>query len=109
MLNRTLATLAALVFTASAVGAQTPDRRLVRAVKANETVTANALLRAKANPNVADVDGTTPLQWAVRNSNTALVDRLLAAGADAKAQNRFGVTAIQLACENGSAPLRPRC
>ena len=108
MLNRTLATLAALVFTASAVGAQTPDRRLVRAVKANETVTANALLRAKANPNVADVDGTTPLQWAVRNSNTALVDRLLAAGADAKAQNRFGVTAIHLACENGSAPLVTR-
>jgi ankyrin repeat protein len=92
----------------SAVEAQVPDRRLVQAVKANETVTATTLLRAKANPNVADVDGTTPLQWAVRNNNTALVDRLLAAGADAKAQNRFGVTAIQLACENGSAPLVTR-
>ena len=80
----------------------------MRAVKANETVAANALLRAKANPNVADVDGTTPLQWAVRNGNAALVDRLLVAGADAKAQNRYGVTAIQLACETGGAPIVAR-
>jgi ankyrin repeat protein len=91
-----------------AVEAQVPDRRLARAVKANDATTAGALLRAKADPNVADVDGTTPLQWAVRNNNPALVDRLLAAGADAKAQNRYGVTAIQLACEIGSATLVTR-
>jgi uncharacterized protein len=93
---------------ASAQTTTAPDRRLVRAVKANETVAVNTLLRAKANPNVADVDGTTPLQWAVRNNNPALVDRLLSAGADAKAQNRYGVTAIQLACENGSAAIVTR-
>jgi len=88
--------------------AQAPDRRLARATKANDSVTANSLLRAKANPNVADVDGTTPLQWAVRNNNVAVVERLLAAGADPRAQNRNGVTAIQLACEIGSAPLVTR-
>ncbi len=108
MPHRILAAFAVLAFTASAASAQAPDRRLVRAVKANETVAANALLRAKVNPNVADVDGTTPLQWAVRNHNAQLADRLLAAGADAKAQNRYGVTAIQLACEAGSAQLVTR-
>jgi ankyrin repeat protein len=77
-------------------------------VKANDATTVATLLRGKANPNVADVDGTTPLQWAVRNNNPGLVDRLLAAGADAEAQNRYGVTAIQLACEIGSVPLVTR-
>jgi ankyrin repeat protein len=105
-----LASFAVLAFAAGLMPAfaettPAPDRRLARAVKANDATTANALLRARANPNVADVDGTTPLQWAVRNGNLALVDRLLAAGADARAQNRYGVTAMQLACEAGSASL----
>jgi uncharacterized protein len=108
VLARTGTALLAFLLSVGVAAAQAPDRRLVRAVKANETVAANALLRAKANPNVADVDGTTPLQWAVRNGNAALVDRLLTAGADAKSQNRYGVTAIQLACETGGAPIVAR-
>ena len=98
----------ALGLSTLSAAAQTPDRRLAKAVKANDATTVATLLRGKADPNVADVDGTTPLQWAVRNNNPGLVDRLLAAGADAKAQNRYGVTAIQLACEIGSAPLVTR-
>jgi ankyrin repeat protein len=82
----------ALGLSTLSAAAQTPDRRLAKAVKANDATTVATLLRGKANPNVADVDGTTPLQWAVRNNNPGLVDRLLAAGADAKAQNRYGVT-----------------
>ena len=64
-----------------------------------------ALLNKRADPNVAEPDGTTPLHWAVRNNDTALVERLIRAGADVKAANRYGISAIALACESGSAAI----
>ena len=81
------------------------DTRLVQAVKSGDTTTALALLGKRADPNVGEPDGTTPLHWAVRNNDTALVDRLIKAGADVKVANRYGITAIALACESGSAPI----
>jgi ankyrin repeat protein len=81
------------------------DRRLVHALKAGDTTAATSLLRQRVDPNTADVDGTTPLHWAVRLNDAALVGRLLAAGANAAAENRNGVTAMQLACEVGSADI----
>jgi ankyrin repeat protein len=93
---------------ASATAANARDTRLVDAVKAGDHAAAIALLQKRANPNVAEPDGTTPLHWAVRNDDLALADRLLKAGADAKAANRYGMTALPLACENGNASMVDR-
>ena len=82
---------------ASVASAQTPDVRLVAAVKAGDTATALALLAEKADVNAAEPDGTTALHWAVRNNDMTLVQRLIRGGANVKAANRFGVTPIALA------------
>ena len=79
------------------------DTRLVQAVKAGDTAAAVALLDKRADPNVAEPDGTTPLHWAARNNDAGLLERLVRAGANVKAANRYGVTPISLACESGSA------
>jgi len=84
------------------------DQRLVQAVKAGDTTTAIALLGKRADPNIAEPDGTSPLHWAVRNNDTTLVDRLIRAGADVKATNRYGIAAIALACESGSPAIVER-
>ncbi len=94
-----------LSLTSAANAAETvvKDQRLVQAAKAGDSTTAIALLGKRADPNIAEPDGTTPLHWAVRNNDVALVERLIRAGADVKATNRFGIAAIALACESGSA------
>ena len=103
--------LASLIVTLSLTGAANAaetvvkDQRLVQAAKAGDSTTAIALLGKRADPNVAEPDGTTPLHWAVRNNDVALVERLIRAGADVKATNRYGIAAIALACESGSADI----
>ncbi len=49
-------------------------------------------LNQKADPNVADADGSTALLWAVHNDDADLVKTLLAAGADPKKANAYGAT-----------------
>jgi uncharacterized protein len=62
-----------------------------------------SLLEKKADLNAPQTDGTTALQWAVRQGDRDTVDQLIRAGADAKAANRDGATAMYLACLNGDA------
>ena len=52
-----------------------------------------------------DVDGTTPLHWAVYQDDVQTVGSLLRAGADVKAANRYGVTPLSLACTNGNGAI----
>ena len=52
-----------------------------------------------------DVDGTTPLHWAVYEDDAQAVTSLLGAGANVKAANRYGVTPLSLACTNGNGPI----
>ena len=77
--------------------------RLVEAVKAGDKAAVATLLRQKADVNAAEPDGTTVLQWAVRQDDVELTDRLLRAGAEVKTANRYGITALYLASLNGSA------
>ncbi len=111
----TLASLvAALSLTATAAfgqGAASPaanSAKLVAAVKAGESAAALSMLQRKADPNAAEVDGTTALHYAVRNGDSVLVDRLLRAGAKADAANRYGVTPLPLACERGDPAIVER-
>src|SRR5690349_2240965 len=78
------------------------DSRLADAVKAGDKATVIALLGKRADVNAAEVDGTTPLHWAVRADDVDLTRRLLRAGARVKTANRYGVTPLALAAENGN-------
>jgi uncharacterized protein len=86
-------------------GTEGASPKLADAIKDGDLTTALSLLKQHVDVNVPQSDGTTALDWAVRENNSDLVDRLLKAGADAKAANRYGVTALYLACVNGSAPM----
>jgi ankyrin repeat protein len=55
--------------------------------------------------DVADADGTTPLEWAVYNDDLPAAQRLLHAGANANAANRYGITPLSLAATNRNAPM----
>jgi ankyrin repeat protein len=63
------------------------------------------LIRAKADVNATEPDGTTALHWAVQSDNLDIVRLLLAAGARVSAANRYGATALSLAAVNGSATM----
>jgi len=113
-MRTSLATLVAAFYIAGTAFAQTAapspasGAKLVAAVKAGESAAALSMLQRKADPNAAEVDGTTALHWAVRNGDATLVDRLLRAGAKATAANRYGVTALPLACELGDPAIVER-
>jgi ankyrin repeat protein len=75
---------------------------LLDAVKA-ENMPAALRLAASADPNAADADGTTALEWAVHRGDAKLVEALLDAGARVDATNRYGIGPLHLACRNGDA------
>src|SRR6202050_96101 len=65
-----------------------------------------ALISARIlSADVADADGTTPLEWAVYNDDLPAAQRLLHAGANANATNRYGVTPLSLAATNRNAAM----
>ena len=87
---------------------ESPDRRIVEAVKSGDQAEVTTLLRQRVNVNTPEPDGTTALHWAVRDDDLALADKLIRAGADVKAGNRYGVTAVYLAAVNGNAAMIER-
>ena len=46
--------------------------------------------------NKREVDGSTPLQWAVYEGDVAEVERLIKAGADVALANNYGATAAEM-------------
>jgi ankyrin repeat protein len=94
-----VAAFAAITFAATA------DLRLVKALETNDVAAARTLLKQKADPNTADVDGTTPLQWAAHWNDLDTVRLLIAAGARAHVANRYGVTPLHEACTVGNAAI----
>ena len=67
-----------------------------------------AALTRKADVNVAQVDGSTALHWAVERDDLELADLLIRAGARVDARTREGVMPMQLAAVNGSAQMIDR-
>jgi uncharacterized protein len=59
-------------------------------------------LKAKADVNVPQVDGTTALHWAVHHDDLATTKALLAAGASVSATNNYGIPPLSLVCVNGN-------
>ncbi len=65
---------------------------LVAAAKSADHAAALRALEQKADPNLADSDGSTALLWAVHHDDVELVKKLIAAGADVKIANVYGAT-----------------
>jgi len=111
-----IAIAASLVAGVTTVGAQADlrakadpraqaDLRLVTALKNQNAASARALIRQRSGVNAADVDGSTPLQWAAHWNDVETVKALLAAGAKPNAANRYGVTPLHEAATIGSATI----
>jgi ankyrin repeat protein len=81
------------------------ELRLADAAKLQDRAALNRLLSEKADPNAAQVDGTTALHWAAQNDDLEAAKLLLAAGAKARTANRYGMTPLSLACTNGNGDL----
>jgi uncharacterized protein len=84
------------------------DVTLVKAVKTGNVHTVRAMVKAKADANSAEPDGTTALHWAVQNGNVEMVDLLIRSGAKVAASNRYGVTPLAVACTSGNAAIVER-
>src|SRR4051812_36006547 len=98
-----LASLAVLI--AMTVSLTGDGIRLVDAIRSGDRTAVRALLRAKADVNAPEPDGTTPLLVAAQGDDLDMVRLLLASGARVGAANRYGVTALSLAALNGSATM----
>ena len=59
----------------------------------------------KEDVNRRDVDGSTPLQWAVYKGDVTEARRLLRAGADVSLANNYGATPMSLAAEVGNTDM----
>jgi ankyrin repeat protein len=75
---------------------------LLPAVTAAQTPAAKG---RTSDVNRRDVDGSTPLQWAVHKGDVAEVRRLLRAGADVSLANHYGATPMSLAAEVGNTDI----
>ncbi len=100
-----LCCLAVFASGASLGGAPNETRPVIDAARKSDTALLRALLQKRADPNIAEPDGTTALHWAARRNNLDAVRLLVAAGANPNATNRSGVTTLLSACESGSAPV----
>ncbi len=76
---------------------------VVDAVKANDPVALETLVKSGADVKASQPDGTTALHWAAYRDDEKAAEILIRAGADVKAANRYGVTPLSLACTNGNA------
>ena len=93
-----------LVLTSCAF-AETHAQALIDAVANDDHASVARLVRAGADVNVREEDGTTPLAWAVVRGNATNVDLLLKSGADPNLTNDLGIGPLYLAIENGFVSL----
>src|SRR5262245_55019669 len=85
-------------YASSLAGAAARSLPLIEAAKKGDVATVRALIAQKADPNVAEPDGTTALHWAAHINDGSTAALLIKAGANIKATNRYGATPFSLAC-----------
>ena len=85
----------------SEVSAQSPDMRLVEAVRRLDAEAVSTLLERQVDVNARQADAATALHWAVRVNQPRFSDVLLRAGADVNAIDKFGTTPLMQAAQNG--------
>jgi ankyrin repeat protein len=97
-----------LALPAAALAAGGAGYQMASAAKQQDKIALRALLKQKADVNVAEPDGATALHWASHWDDLESVDLLLKAGANVNAKNEYDVTPLSLAVENGSGPMVAR-
>jgi ankyrin repeat protein len=78
---------------------------LADAVQQRQMPVIDRLLSAKADPNIAQPDGTTALHWSIYWGDGTLARRLIAAGAKVAVANRYGESPLSLAAANADVAL----
>lgn len=103
--SKNAAIAAATIFrglAAFAILTRTVYADLPTAAEKQEWEAVSTQIKAKADLNTAQADGTTALHWAAYHEKVDVVEKLLAADAKADAANRYGITPLLLACQNGN-------
>ena len=95
------------ILLAAAIGVlpgNTTDPRVADAAMRGDTATVRALVRQRADVNVAQGDGMTALHWAASHGDANEIRLLLGAGAKVEATTRNGAyTPMHFAARNGHA------
>jgi ankyrin repeat protein len=89
-----------IVFMAATVLFAADSRELLVAIRNGDYPQVQKLLRAGADANVVDGDGTTALMHAVIESDVSLVKLLVDSGANVNAKNALDSTALMYAATN---------
>jgi uncharacterized protein len=97
-INLTFVTLACVFCGVNAIAASD----VADAVMRRDAVRLEQLIRAKADVNAAQPDGTTALHWAAHYGDTVAATKLLKARANTAAVTGTGMTPLALACETGN-------
>ncbi len=90
------------LFAAHPPAGATGNAAIANAVKRQDKTATRALLKERADVNVADVEGMTALHWAAHWDDIETARLLIRAGAKANAANRYGVTPLHEACTAGN-------
>jgi ankyrin repeat protein len=88
---------------ASPILAQAPKDSLANLIQAGDRKTALARIRAGADVNEAQPDGTRPIHWAVYHVDYEILGALIAKKAKVNVTNEFGSTPIAEAANLGDA------
>jgi ankyrin repeat protein len=98
-----LITVILLVAAAAPVLPQTQSGQLATAIQEGRRAAALAMIKAGADVNQAQPDGTRPIHWAVYRVDHELVDALIAKKARVDVANEFGHTPLAEAVRQGDA------
>ena len=104
----TLSVLALFIAIPVAGQSGTASGSVADAAMRGDATAVRAAVARKADVNVAQIDGTTALHWAVERDDLDMADVLIRAGARVGVRTREGVTPLQLASINGSAAMLTR-
>ena len=88
------------LITVAAFAAPNPSDDFYHAIRANDLTQLRTLISNKANIDIKDRHGATPLMYAAAVGSVDAVKALLAAGADVKARNAFDATALMWGITN---------
>jgi ankyrin repeat protein len=106
--NRVIGVIVAVAVIGTAVSLRAAGSDVADAAMKGDLPALQRLLRAKADVNAAQKDGSTALHWAVHRRDLEALDLLLRSGAQPNVANRAGATPLAMAALDGSPALIDR-